>query len=545
MKIRLIQPLYEQSVLNSEQLFEWELKALEDCTEDLDLIILPESSDVPCYAAIREERDEICRKFNGLLIERCSATAKRCSSMLCVNARCETPSGPRNTTYLFDRQGNIAGKYFKQHLTPGETTYLDSSYTWEYEPVTFVDLEGIRFAFLTCYDFYFYESFAAIARVHPDIILGCSHQRTDTRRALEMMSQCCAYNTNAYVVRASVSLGEDSELGGCSMVVAPDATVLCDMGSRVGYETVEIDPHKKLYKPAGFKNPECSHFEYTEKGRRPWKYRPAGPGICLTDDKMPYIRVCAHRGFNTVAPENSMPAFGAAVALGADEIEFDLWPSADGEVVSTHDARLERVSNGEGMVWTKTVGELKRLDFGSKFSEPFTGLRLPTFEEILREFSCRTVMNIHIKTSADPSFVLREEWLVRIVALVRQYDCEKHMYFMSGDDAVLGYLQKNAPDLPRCCGYGKNHADDQVVRGLRYGCSKIQVFKDCFTPELIARAHDNGMKVTAFFADTPQKAKWYLDQGADTILTNDYLRISDYIRNVYPFEKQSGKDGQV
>ncbi len=53
------------------------------------------------------------------------------------------------------------------------------------------------------------------------------------------------------------------------------------------------------------------------------------------------------------------------------------------------------------------------------------------------------------------------------------------------------------------------------------------------------------MKVTAFFADTPQKAKWYLDQGADTILTNDYLRISDYIRNVYPFEKQTGKDGQV
>ncbi|MBQ4298192.1 MAG: hypothetical protein II771_07845 [Clostridia bacterium] len=257
----------------------------------------------------------------------------------------------------------------------------------------------------------------------------------------------------------------------------------------------------------------------------------AAPGFCLPEAEMPYVRVCAHRGFNTVAPENSMPAFGAAVALGADEIEFDLWPSADGEVVSTHDARLGRVSDGEGMVWEKTVGELKTLDFGAKFSEAFTGLRIPTFEEILRAFSRRTVMNIHIKTSAEPSFILRGEWLDRIVSLVRRYGCEKHMYFMSGDDAVLAYLQKTAPDLPRCCGYGKNRAEDQVTRGLRYGCTKIQLFLDRFTPELIARAHGNGMKVTAFFADTAEKAKWYLDQGADTILTNDYLRVSGYVKN--------------
>ena len=46
---------------------------------------------------------------------------------------------------------------------------------------------------------------------------------------------------------------------------------------------------------------------------------------CPGDAEMPYPRICAHRGFNTVAPENSLPAWGAAIALGADEIEFDLW----------------------------------------------------------------------------------------------------------------------------------------------------------------------------------------------------------------------------
>ncbi|MBO6053675.1 MAG: glycerophosphodiester phosphodiesterase, partial [Clostridia bacterium] len=46
-----------------------------------------------------------------------------------------------------------------------------------------------------------------------------------------------------------------------------------------------------------------------------------------------------------------MAAFGAAVAMGAQEIEFDLWETADGEIVSIHDANLDRVSTGHGFVW--------------------------------------------------------------------------------------------------------------------------------------------------------------------------------------------------
>ena len=117
----------------------------------------------------------------------------------------------------------------------------------------------------------------------------------------------------------------------------------------------------------------------------------------LPDAKMPYPRVCAHRGFNTVAPENFLPAFGAAVALGAQEIEFDVWSTADGVLVSSHDETLERVSDGGGRIHEKTYEALLRLDFGAKADAPFRGLRIPTFEEILRQFARRTVMNIHVK----------------------------------------------------------------------------------------------------------------------------------------------------
>ena len=83
------------------------------------------------------------------------------------------------------------------------------------------------------------------------------------------------------------------------------------------------------------------------------------------DKEQRYPRLCAHRGFNTVAPENSLPAYGAAVALGAEEIEFDIWATSDGHLVSLHDAILDRVSDGWGAIWDRDLKYFKNCDFGS------------------------------------------------------------------------------------------------------------------------------------------------------------------------------------
>ena len=93
------------------------------------------------------------------------------------------------------------------------------------------------------------------------------------------------------------------------------------------------------------------------------------------EKELGYPRLCAHRGYNFAAPENTLPAFGAAIALGAEEIELDVRFSSDGVPVICHDDRLERVSDGSGLVQDKTFAELKALDFGSRFGERFKGLR--------------------------------------------------------------------------------------------------------------------------------------------------------------------------
>ena len=526
MKICIIQTAYSTDYEKSDLYFEEELRLIDMCDESMDIIVLPEACDIPCLADTRERSELASKKYNKRLLDAVAETAKRCNAIVFVNARSfdESENG-RNTTYAFDRNGNIVGKYFKQHLTPGEVTKmrLDSAYTFEHSEPTVVEIEGIRFAFLTCYDFYFYESFANIARQNVDVIIGCSHQRSDTHRALEIFSQNLAYNTNTYVLRSSVSMDESSDIGGGSMVVAPTGEILLNMKSRVGLECVDIDPRAKYYKPAGFGNPPSAHYEYIEKGRRPWKYRPAGSAIARHDDIMPYPRTCAHRGFNTIAPENSLPAFGAAIAMGAEEIEFDLWFTKDGEIVSIHDRVLDRVSNGTGKISEHTLAELRELDFGSKRGEAFANLRIPTFEDILKKFACHCIMNIHLKTAGE-----KPEYLDKVIQLIKKYDCEKYVYIMSGRDAILERLQNEYPHISRCCG-ASDGKWTIVERAIKYGCKKVQLFKPYLNQEMVDRAHENGIICNVFYADTPELAEEYLDMGIDVNLTNDYNRISQVV----------------
>lgn len=530
MKVCIVQPEYSTDYKRSNELFEKELEYLRACDETIDIIVLPESCDCPALAKNKYEAEQSSSRYRDILLKEAANTAKRCSAMVFINARSQGEKGLRNTTYAFDREGRLAGKYFKQHLVPGEVSELklDSGYTFEFSEPTVIEIEGIRFGFLVCYDFYFYEAFANMARQKLDIIIGCSHQRSDTHRASQVMSQFLAYNTNAFVIRSSVSMDEASDIGGASMVVAPDGKVLCNMRSRIGMETADIDLSNKYYKPAGYGNPPAAHYEYIEKGRRPWKYRPAGSAIVKPDAIMPYPRICAHRGFNTVAPENSLPAFGAAVAMGAEEIEFDLWQTADSKIVSSHDSTLDRVSDGHGFIYEKTYDELLQLDFGAVHGEHFKGLKVLTFEKILEKFSCHTVMNIHIKSqnNTDP---LPEQYLKDIVALIDKYDCRKYVYFMTGNDTVLEQLRNIAPDICRCCG-GGDAPWEMVERAIKYDCKKIQLFKPWFNQEMIDKAHRNGMVCNVFWSDDPEEARKFLHMGIDTILTNDYGIISQIIK---------------
>lgn len=528
MKATVIQPPYSKDVSFSDEYFQCKIDLLDKCTSESDIIVLPEYSDVPCATSTRDETLFYHNKYFDTLMAKCRETAIRCDSLVFVNALCDMNGNYRNTTFAISRDGEIAGKYFKKHLPPleMEVLELDSEYTFEASEPYVLEIDGIRYGFLTCYDFYFYESFARIAREKVDIIIGCSLQRSDSHDAIEIMCRFLAYNTNAYVIRSSVSFDESSDICGASMVVSPHGKVLENMKGRFGMATVEFNPNEKFLKPAGFGNPDAPHYEYIEYGRKPRQYRLGGSAVIPGEKDLGYPRLCAHRGFSAVLPENTMPAYGAAVALGADEIEFDLWPTKDGEIVSCHDDNLERVSTGKGLVIDHTLKELEALDFGVNFNEKFKGLKIAKFEDILEKFAGQVIMNIHVKplsmTEEYPEEILR-----KIVELIKKYDCENHMYFMLETDIQIQQFKKIAPHLPICVGHLEKRPWEIVDRAIEFGCEKVQLYKPYFNREMIEKAHKNGVLCNVYWSDDPKETKEFLDMGIDTILTNDFIVVSE------------------
>lgn len=532
MKACIIQPPYSMDISFSDEYFQFKMNLLDECDESSDIIVLPEYSDVPCATSNLEDTLYYHEKYIDTLLEKCQETAKRCKSLVFVNALSKEETGYRNTTYIFDREGKLRGKYFKKHLPPLELNVLklDSGYTEEFSKPYTIEIDGLRYGFLTCYDFYFYEAFANIARENVDIIIGCSLQRSDSHHAIETMCRFLAYNTNAYVLRSSVSFSEDSEICGASMAVSPKGEVLMNMRGKFGMETVEFNPEDKYLKPAGFGGKQAPHYEYIEFGRKPQQYRNAGSAIISKEKYLPYPRVCAHRGFSSVAPENSMPAFGAAVAMGADEIEFDLWPTKDGHIVSCHDDTLERVSTGNGLIYEHTLEELEKADFGIKFGEEFRGLKIVKFEDILKKFAGHVIMNIHVKPlSYEDKYP--EDIMVKICDLIRKYDCEDFVYFMLETDIQIQQFKEYAPKIPVCVGHLGTRPWEIVERAIEFGCEKVQLYKPYFNQEKINKAHEHGIICNVFFADDEEEAKEYIEMGIDTILTNRYNVVSQVIKN--------------
>lgn len=534
MKVCVVQPSYSFDPQDLDQRFEGLLSLMDQCDDSMDLIVLPEYSDALADMKGRDGFYSAVEKNSAVLLEHAKKTAIRCNAFVFVNAGYKTDKGVRNTTHAIDRTGKIIGTYFKSHPAPSEVKKakdggeeLDVAYSYEHAFPYTIEIEGMKVGFLTCYDFYFYENFARLAKENLDLIIGCSLQRTDTHEALSIINKFLCYQTNAYLVRASVSLGKNSKTCGCSMVVSPKGEELVNMKSEVGLGVCEIDIKDKYYKSAGFGGKQKAHYQYIEEGRRPWLYRNGGASVVKFDEVMPYPRICAHRGFNSVAPENSLPAFGSAVALGAQEIEFDLWSTKDGVIVSCHDEKLERVSTGEGKIYDHTYEELLKYDFGVKKGEKFKGLKIPTFEEILQKFAGRVIMNIHVKIwdSRQPVDKMEE-----IVDLIRKYDCEKHVYFMTTNDDMIKKVSAYAPEIKCCVGWdGNKDPMSMVNRAIALSAYKIQLFKPYFNQETVDKAHENGILCNVFWADDPDEAVTYRKMGIDCILTNDYLAIKNVL----------------
>ena len=114
------------------------------------------------------------------------------------------------------------------------------------------------------------------------------------------------------------------------------------------------------------------------------------------------VYVAAHRGWSEKYPENTMPAFQAAVALDVDQLEFDVHATADGELVIIHDKTVDRTTDGTGAVAEMTFAELRKLDAGSWKGEQFRGLQIPTLIEVMDLVKDHPTMTLDVELKVYP-----------------------------------------------------------------------------------------------------------------------------------------------
>src|SRR6202041_577186 len=80
------------------------------------------------------------------------------------------------------------------------------------------------------------------------------------------------------------------------------------------------------------------------------------------------IKVISHRGEHLHHPENTIPAFQAAIDAGADYFEADVRTTSDGKLVLMHDNKVDRTTGATGLVKDMTFDQIRALDAGAKFS---------------------------------------------------------------------------------------------------------------------------------------------------------------------------------
>ncbi len=128
-------------------------------------------------------------------------------------------------------------------------------------------------------------------------------------------------------------------------------------------------------------------FDCTSIGRAPERAPPTTIA-CVRDPKCAGRFVAAHRGaggeLGVLAPEDSLAAYRAAIALGVELVETDPRPTADGAIVNVHDTTVDRTTDGTGEVAAMTLAAIRDLHLrADRFAGDFSCERIPTLEDVL------------------------------------------------------------------------------------------------------------------------------------------------------------------
>lgn len=210
--------------------------------------------------------------------------------------------------------------------------------------------------------------------------------------------------------------------------------------------------------------------------------------------------IIGHRGASAVAPENTMAAFEAAVAAGADGIEFDVRLSQDGVPVIIHDETLQRTHGVRKRVADMTADELREV-------------RVPSLRQLF-ELMVQNEMLLCLEIKGSSAQLAAE-----CCRVVNEFSLHDRVIVECFDLKVLQEIK----DLKTAALFGRGILADQklIDRALEVGASVLAPHHSLVRASLIEKAKLAGLTVVVWTVDSPGWVAQARSLGIEALITND------------------------
>ena len=261
--------------------------------------------------------------------------------------------------------------------------------------------------------------------------------------------------------------------------------------------------------------------------------------------------VIAHRGASEEEPEHTLRAYRKAFAHGADGVECDVRLTADHHLVCVHDRRVERTSNGAGVVSALELARLEELDWASwkladrpgdtesPESDPERGhlLTLPRLLDTLVDTRQEVVTLVETKHPTRHGNDV-EKALVQVLRSFDLADGDQpglpHVRMMSFSSRALQIAHRLAPRLPLVhlidATLPKLAWDGSLPEGVGAVGLDVRVLRRKKAAKVVRRFHRRGHQVYGWTVDADEDVDRCLDVGVDVIITNRPAHVIQRVR---------------
>jgi glycerophosphoryl diester phosphodiesterase len=256
--------------------------------------------------------------------------------------------------------------------------------------------------------------------------------------------------------------------------------------------------------------------------------------------------VIAHRGASDRIPEHTLAAYVQALEDGADGLEADVRLTADGHLVCVHDRTIDRTSNGEGVLSTLELADLRSLDFGGgqHGQDPVEApdrVSADESEVLTLERLLELVVDAprFVRLLVETKHPTRYAGLVErtLVEVLRKFGLgawtppdQAPVTVMSFSHVALRRMRRLAPGVPLVFLMERvpvPYRSGLLPRGVRIAGPGLSIVKQ--HPHYVERVRAAGSQVFVWTVDDPADVELLCTAGVEAIITNRPRQVREQV----------------